>query len=221
MQSWEIVIGFDFECPGGIATKNGFTQLGASVHLLATGEKIASFNEYTNMEGFEWDQACIKRFWNNNIDQFEQTKKNIAASKLTCEQVIERFVTWVKMHAFGKNVVMISDSQLFDGGLLRHFMKNVEAMYLTGSYTTFVDVSSYYYGMAAARLGLPFTKNTDNESSLVLALKAVNSMRPPGKPEIFFPKREIVHDHNAEHDAEIMVINWITIQTALCEMQAS
>ena len=73
----EIVIGFDFECAGGIPAKHGFTQLGASAHELKTGKKIAGFNEYANMKDLEWEERCVKEFWEKNPDRYAETlKKN-------------------------------------------------------------------------------------------------------------------------------------------------
>jgi hypothetical protein len=202
----EIVIGFDFECAGGVPQKHGFTQLGASAHVLSTGEKISGFNQYASMDGFEWEDRCLREFWLKNPVRYKETLLGTTSAQETCWEVVALFNSWVRQVSAGRKCTMISDNMIYDGGLLK-FFSTEDIMYLHGDMTVFFDTGSVYYGMQALHTGTGLSWATDQGSSKQGALKAVGA---PG-----FPIFDVKHDHHPQNDAETMVRRWIYIQRCL------
>lgn len=208
----DIVIGFDFECAGGVPAINGFTQMGASAHLLSTGEKIAGFNEYASMEGLEWEERCVKEFWKKNPERYADTLEKTKKSTLTCSQVVDAFIEWARGVSKFRKCVFVSDNMIYDGGLLRYYAKT-DIMYLLGRYTVFLETSSVYYGMHASAKRAKLCQDSDELSSKKVALDVVRTLKNDETLE--YPKIEVSHDHNPENDAEVMVRKWIFIQNNL------
>lgn len=209
----EIVIGFDFECAGGIPAKHGFTQLGASAHELKTGTKIAGFNMYANMNGLEWEERCVNEFWSqpNNQKRYKETLENVQQASLTCKEVVDAFVTWAREISKDRKCVVISDNMIYDGGLLKYY-SNVDVMYLLGRRTVYFETASVYYGMYMMHEGHQLNEDVDNLSSKQLALDATSFAI---NKTLTWPKSDVTHDHHPEHDAENMVLKWIFIQNSI------
>lgn len=208
----EIVIGFDFECAGGVPALNGFTQMGASAHLLSTGEKIAGFNEYAKMEGLEWEERCVKEFWEKNPERYAETLEKTKNAKMTCSEVVEAFIDWAKGVSKFRQCVFVSDNMIFDGGLLKYYAKR-DVMYILGRYTVFYETSSVYNGMHSLRKRARLDQASGDLSSKKVALEAVREL--VGDEKLEYPETEAKHDHNPENDAEAMVRKWVFIQNSL------
>ena len=209
----EIVIGFDFECAGGIPNDNGFTQLGASAHELKTGKKIAGFNEYASMKGYVWEERCVKEFWEKNPERYAETLKKTADSKHTCAEVVAMFIEWAREVSKGRKCVIISDNMIYDGSLVKYY-SGVDVIYLLGNgYTCFFETASVYFGMYAnhKRQKLDFDSK-DGLSSKQLALDAINANR---EVKLEYPTNGVKHDHRPENDAENMVNKWCFIMNNL------
>lgn len=207
----EIVIGFDFECAGGIPRENGFTQLGASAHELDTGIKIGGFNEYANMTKLEWEERCVKEFWEKNPERYAETLQETTRAPLTCEQVVAKFIEWAREIAKGRKCIFLSDNMIYDGGLLKYY-SGVDVMYLLGEWTVYFETSSYYYGLYSMHKRARITQDSDHLSSKNIALDAVNAIKSPA---LTWPESKVNHDHHPENDAENMVMKWIFIQNNL------
>lgn len=205
----EIVIGFDFECAGGIPAKHGFTQLGASAHELKTGKKIAGFNEYANMKDLEWEERCVKEFWEKNPDRYAETLKKTQNAKLSCREVVAKFIEWARDVSSGRKCVIISDNMIYDGGILKYY-SGVDVMYLLGRRTVYFETASVYYGMYAIHRQGQLNQDSDDLSSKKIALEAIDRSR-----NLKWPESKVKHDHHPENDAEDMVNKWIYIQNNL------
>ena len=207
----EIVIGFDFECAGGIPEKHGFTQLGASAHELKTAKKISGFNMYASMKGLEWEEQCVKEFWEKNPERYQETLKKTSESKFSQYQVVLFFIGWVRDIARDRKCVLISDNMIYDGGLLKYYSK-IDIMYLLGRRTVYFETSSVYYGMYALNKRAVLDQDSDHLSSKKIALEAINDMNGRFAK---YPETKVTHDHHPENDAENMVNKWIFIQNNL------
>lgn len=204
----EIVIAFDFECAGGVPSKHGFTQLGASAHVLATGEKLGGFNEYASMQGYVWEERCVEEFWKKQPERYAETLAATAAATNSCHAVVRLFVEWARGISKGRKCSMLSDKMIYDGGVLKYFA-DVDVIYLLGAWTVYYDIGSLYYGMGAKHADKRVRCATDDSSAKQAALEAV------GKEA--FPASEVAHDHHPEHDAEAMARKWVFIQQSLGE----
>lgn len=209
----EIVVGFDFECAGGIPSKHGFTQLGASAHLFKTEEKIAEFNQYSNMKGYEWEERCVEEFWKKNPERYEETLDSTDIAMHSCHEVVANFVDWIRDLAKDRTCVVVSDNMIYDGGALKYFA-DVDVIYLLGKgrYTPCYETSSVYYGIYSAIMNKPLCYETRNMSSKTAVLQAL-SMKL-GKP-VEWPKMDVKHDHHPANDAETMVRQWMFVQKSL------
>lgn len=209
----EVVLAFDFECAGGVAQKNGFTQLGASVHELSTGKKLAGFNEYANMMGYEWEDRCVKEFWEKHPERYKDTLEKVESAPLTCEEVVEKFVRWARETCANRKCVILSDNMIYDGGLLKHFAK-VDVLYLLGRRSVYFETSSVYYGMHMMHKRARIDESSDDLSSKEIALDAVRAFNKDAN----WPEHGPSHDHNPENDAENMARKWIYIQQQFSTM---
>ena len=207
----EIVIGFDFECAGGIPIKHGFTQLGASAHELDTGKKIGGFNEYASMVGLEWEERCVKEFWEKNPERYAETLEKTMNATLTCAQVVEKFIEWVREMAKDRKCIIVSDNMIYDGGLLKYY-SGIDVMYLLGEWTVYFETASYYYGLHSMHKRARITEDSDHLNSKQIALDAVNATK---SEPLTWPESKVNHDHHPENDAENMVMKWIFIQNNL------
>lgn len=209
----EIVIGFDFECAGGIPEKHGFTQLGASAHELDTGVCIGQFNQYANMKGLEWEERCVREFWSrpDNQERYKETLEQVENAQFTCKEVVNQFIAWAREISKGRKCVMISDNMIYDGGLIKYY-SGVDIMYLLGERTVYFETASVYYGMYMMHKLERLDKDSDDLSSKSIALAAASYAT---KKELEWPKTEVNHDHHPVHDAENMVLKWIFIQNSI------
>lgn len=206
----EIVIGFDFECPGGIPAINGFTQLGAVACELISGKEVGRLNYYARMTWHSWEDRCVKEFWEKNPEAYERNLRECTASPYSHSQIVNIFMLWVK--SFAKNdrkVSLISDNMLYDGALIRYYSDS-DVLYVLGHYSGWYDVTSFYYGMGALHKGLLAGEDLRKESSKQLALEALG--------ETNFPESNNQHTHDAEDDARAMVEKWIFVNKKLREL---
>jgi len=117
----EYVIGIDFEAAGGNPRINAFTQVGAVILNMKTGEIVDTFNAYSSMEGFEWDKRCVTEFWEKNPELYEKTKTETSQA-LSPYSVIQKLLTWIKNQNIDlKATYFISDNVAFDIALLKCF----------------------------------------------------------------------------------------------------
>lgn len=202
----EIVIGFDFECAGGVPSENGFTQLGASVHERSNSNKIGGFNEYANMKDYFWETRCVTEFWEKNPERYADTLTRTSSSTMTCKQVIDKFIVWIREVSKDRKAVVLSDNMIYDGGLLKYY-SGVDIMYLLGRRTVYFETSSVYYGMYALSKRMILNQDSDDLSSKKIALEAI------GKDK--YPASSCSHDHHPENDAQAMVEKWIFIMNNL------
>jgi len=210
----ELVLCVDFEAAGGNFKKNGFTQLGASIHVLKTGDKIAGFNEYSNMKGKDWDKKCVDEFWINHPKRYKETLEKIEESPYTCEEVVVHFIEWMKKHIGDKKHIVISDNLVFDIGLLGCYFDG-DIMYLLGGSkrTIYFETSSVYYGMHSAHKRVRLCQDSDMLSSKEIALDVVKDLNEDHTLQ--YPKRGVNHDHNPENDATSMGEKWCFIQNSI------
>lgn len=203
----EYVLAIDFECAGGIPRLNGFTQMGAVVLDAETGKKIAGFNMYSNMVGYEWEGCCLREFWSRNPERWEETKAGIAKSSLSCTEVVAVFVAWVRGVCEGHPTHVVSDNTPFDIGILKYFA-DVDIIYLFGYMTLYIDLPSAYLAMHAMRNHYLITA-TEDLSTKRVALAAIAG------PEVPCFVSSVKHDHNPENDAHAMAERWVFVRTHL------
>jgi hypothetical protein len=204
------VIALDFEAAGGIPRLHGFTQLGGVIVRVKDGVVLSRFNEYACMIGYEWEERCVKEFWEKHPERFEETKKR--TNEVTTRspyQVVALFFDWVRENTkeFKDDVHFISDNVAFDVAILRYF-SNEDILYVLGKYTDHVDVSNFYMGMSMK----PVTIKLMDESSKGLALESINKNK---RVKLEKPKFEVSKDHNPVNDAEAMALYWCFIQKNL------
>lgn len=201
-----IYFGIDFECAGGVPALHAFTQFGAVAYDSVTEKKIDGFNMYANMNGYTWEERCLKEFWEKNQTRYKETIIKTGAAKETPYEVVDLFIKWLRKTCNGRKCVIFSDNMIYDGGLLKYF-SNVDIMYLAGEYTTYCETSSVYEGMYAMRTDKPVTYESLQDSSKKHGLEAVDESK--------FPDNDVTHDHNPENDASVMMENWFFIQNGL------
>jgi hypothetical protein len=208
MQTSTYVIAIDFEAAGGVPAVNGFTQLGAAMVDMATGERVAHFNAYASMEGYEWDERCVKEFWLKHPDRFAETleKCKNAPSPYV---VVEQFLEWVKEVSAGKDAYLITDCSTFDTGLLKHFSK-VDILYVLGPCRDIVDVSAVYMGLSRKFMDCAGVDG----SSKRYALGALCDVKGC---EVKWPEFPVTHDHDAVNDATVIAMRWCFVQRCLRE----
>jgi hypothetical protein len=209
------VVAIDFECAGGVPSKYGFTQLGAVIMKVSEECKvISSFNSYSSMEMFQWDDRCVEEFWDKHPVRFAETKLEVY-NPMTPQpwEVLRNFMAWVRKETaeFKDSVYLISDNVAFDVGVLRHFSSETDVLYMFGSYREVVDVSSAYMGMSFK----PVDVNLMNKSSKELALEAINErlVRKLNAPK--FPPSE---SHHPVDDAKEIASYWCWFQFQLMHL---
>lgn len=149
-----LVVGIDFECPGGIISIDGFTQMSATIHDENRGTLIASFSMYARIDEYDWDERCVREFWSKSPERRAETIAKCKASVCTCEEVVAIFVQWVQENTAGHHAYMITDNAAYDAALLRYYAK-VDVMYLFPTpngepmYRRIQDIHCFYRGVAA------------------------------------------------------------------------
>jgi hypothetical protein len=214
----EYIIALDFEAAGGVPSKHGFTQLGACLIKMSTGEVLAKFNSYANMTGYEWEERCVREFWSKFPERFEDTKNKTSDPNVPGPYgVIDRFMEWVDLVTgspeIRDHVYVISDNAPFDLALLRYFSANRDILYMFGPYREMVDVSAAYMGMSRKPVNIALM----DQSAKDLAKAAITEMT--GAP-CELPKLEVDHDHDAVNDAVVMGLRWAFFQRQLFTAQA-
>ncbi len=132
-----------------------------------------------------------------------------AASDLTCNQVAERFVAWVRSTVGDRPAIVITDNCAFDIGLLKAFSP-VDTSYLLGKRTMIVDTMCVYLGCHALSKRVRFDPRMQAElSSKRVGLAAVAG------PEARYPTFPCNHDHNPENDAATIAYHWCHVQDNL------
>lgn len=198
------IVAIDLECGGGCTPKHGFTQLGAVLMRMEDSAVLASFNEYSNMQGFEWEERCVEEFWKKNPERYQETLAGIAFSQSTPAQVVDHFYAWLDEHTKDKKdaTYIISDNAAFDLGILKCFSTQRDTMYSFGKYRSMVDVSDVYNGLSLR----PVTIDLLNGSSKEQALEGLNKLRlsyglgPLQLPEF----THVSHTHQPVDDATVM-----------------
>lgn len=206
------VVAIDFECAGGVPSVNGFTQLGAVLMRVSDSTKLAEFNRYASMQGYEWEKRCVDEFWSRPelTKRFKETKDETEACTSSPHQVIEEFWDWIGTVCAGlEDVYIITDNCGFDGGILKHFSKR-DTLYAFGGMRDIIDVSAVYMGMSR----LPVDSKLIDMSSKKLAIQALNSMQKEATPMPDFSDR-VSHDHHPVNDAEVMALYWCFFQNEM------
>ena len=212
MENKLYVVAIDFECAGGIPSKNGFTQLGAVIMEVSDECKVvSSFNSYSSMILYQWDERCVKEFWEKHPVRFAETKLEVYNPATPQPHVVvNNFMKWVKQETkdFKDSVYLISDNVAFDVGTLKYFSSEHEILYMFGPYQEVVDVSSAYIGMSL----FPVDKNLMNRSSKEVALEAINERLVQKLNAPNFPKSEL---HHPVDDAKEIASHWCWFQMQL------
>jgi hypothetical protein len=212
------IVALDFESAGGVTNIHGFTQLGAVLMCVEDGEQhpcIATFNMHTNMEGFIWEERCVREFWEEHPEQYQRTLQAVKDSCYTPYQVIEHFFEWLDAEIAklpeDAEFNFISDNVAYDIGILRYFSKRDIMYAFRGVYRKVFDVTSFYNGMT--RLPAHLLPH----SSKAGALNTLNTKRVAAGKEPLdgIPTFPVTHDHDAIHDAETIARNWIFFQREL------
>ncbi len=202
------VIAFDFEAAGGVAPKNAFTQLGAVLMRLEDSTVLSQFNEYSSMIGYEWEERCVKEFWEKFPERYKETKEKVNQTTNGPYQVVDLFLSWVRDATKDmKDVYLITDNSAFDAGLLRAFSDTNDIMYIFGEYRCIIDVNCVYRGMSM----LPVTTALLDQTSKTLALNATKLDKPKFTG--------VSHDHHPVNDAHTMALFWSFIQRHLSQIK--
>ncbi len=192
------VIAFDFEAPGGIPHKNAFTQLGAVLFNMSTGKVEDTFNEYSCINGYTWDENCVKEFWSKFPERFEETKQKCSESLLTPYEVVDKFITWCQTHSrnVGNDLYLITDCSTFDSGILKCF-SNTDTLYiLDKKKRDIVDVGAIYLGLSRKYNSTEFIDGSAFKS----CIKNLNIT------EEFISSK--FHDHHPVNDATVIAEKW-------------
>ena len=207
-------VGIDFECPGGVLSKNGFAQLGATIHDPVTNVKLYEFKMYANFiaDGYDWDQECVERHWEKHPALYRKTQKECAASTASCREVVRMFIEWVKLSTWGHNAYLASDNCGYDIAILRYFADEDVGYLFTDehgkpTYKAIQDISSIYRGIAIKGLGRFLLDSTSDYSSKESAMEAL------GLREIV-PPCSAEHDHDPVNDSHRMMHDFCFIMNA-------
>lgn len=186
----EYIIAFDFESFGSIPTINGFSELGAIIANLESGEIISKFHEFANQTGFKADDECIKTFWK---EKYPDLLKKCNDSKYNPYQVIDLFIKWILQVITDNNILniyLITDCSTYDSGILKTFSLN-DTLKITGCIKDIIDTTSFYLGISRQFM----TNKIINENSFDLACKELNL------PQF---KSSIIADHNPVNDSIVI-----------------
>jgi hypothetical protein len=198
------VIAFDFEAGGGVPFENGFTQLGAVLFNMNTGKVEDSFNMYASMRGFDWEDRCVKEFWEKFPERYKETMEKCVESRHSPEGVVDAFNDWCKNH-FAKlknDVYLITDCATFDSGILKAF-SNDDTLYYPGFPRDIVDTGVAYLGMCR----LPFSTELVDGSAFKTCVKVLGITKP------FTPS--VFHDHHPVNDATVIAEKWFYVNSFL------
>ena len=205
------VVAFDFEAAGGIPKKHAFTQLGAVVVDLENDRVISEFNMYANMQWYDWEERCVKEFWEKFPERYAQTKKECEQAPLGPYEVVEQFVKWVQETCKDMDdVYLLTDNAGFDAGMLRYFSEHQDILYIFGEYRPIVESSRYYSGLSRKRV----TVETLNVSSKKQAMESLNADRKIAALQEIPPIEDfsVQHDHHPVNDAKVIAWTWAHFQ---------
>lgn len=201
----QLVLAVDFEGAGGVISKHGITRVGASLHDLDTGKKLAGFNSYVNRKGYEWEERCVEEFWKKNPKLYKETLEETEKATMSPYEVIAEFIEWAQQKVGDNDCYLISDNVAYDIALLRYF-STIDIMYIFGKYQSVRDISSAYVGMAMLQEKVKCTSQTSGKR-----MKALTYLTDKKD----FPDFGVTHDHNPENDAATMAYQWCYIQNEL------
>jgi hypothetical protein len=208
------VVAFDFEAAGGIPSRHAFTQLGAVIVNVDTDEVVSEFNMYANMKGYEWEERCVKEFWEKQPERYAETKKAVESAPLGPHEVVAEFIKWVKTHcADFKDVFLLTDNAPFDAGILRCFSADQDISYIFGKYRSIVESSRFFAGLGRKRVSV----DTLWSSSTEIGMEGVNADRKKLKETPIPPIKEftVQHDHHPVNDAKCIAWTWNHFQRNL------
>lgn len=161
-------------------------------------------------DGRGWDERCVREFWDNpdrsEHEQLKAKKKKIETSRISPEDGMKFFVTWVeqvvtKTGGDPSRIRFISDNAAYDaawvGLYLCQYANHLPlTVFFDDKFQAIIDTSSYHQGLS--RLDHVMERkikaakghySEDRECRKVLSV-----------PDDFVTNA--THDHNAMHDAQ-------------------
>ncbi len=200
------VIAFDFESFGPIPNIHGFTQLGAVIGNLNSGNIVDTFNEYANQIDYTVDSDCIESFWLRNPKRYQETLTMCSNSTNHPHEVIELFLKWIEKHTNerGSSMYLITDCSTYDSGILKAFSMCSTLKIISKSPRDIICLTSFYLGVA----GLFMTEDVVDGSSFDLARK---------KLDLKEFKSSVSADHNPVNDATVIFEKFKFINDGLLE----
>ena len=151
----EYRVSIDLEAAGSLPLKNGFLCLGSTLVRFPQYEEIATFKKWASMEGYQWDEACVERFWKKNPALYAEALEETKRSKLSPFQVVQLYFEWLEEHTGTlTNVQLISDNPAYDVAYLRVFGGDHDIFYAFKNkagervYTDIIDTTSFFVGVS-------------------------------------------------------------------------
>lgn len=210
------VIAIDFECPGGVPSKNAFTEVGAVLVRVSDSKIIAKFSSFSSMKGYEWEKRCVDDFWSKFPVRYAETIENTSKEGLLGPyEVVSNLLKWIKEvtadEEIRKSVYVISDNGPYDLALTRTF-SDVDIHYLFGEYRSLIDVGMFYHGTSMK----PMTVERLDTSSKDAILSSINAEYVKrGLPTIDKPVLPVKHSHHPVEDAACIALTWAYYQNHL------
>lgn len=199
------VIAFDFESFGPIPNIHGFTELGAVVGDLETGEIVDTFRMSANQSGYTQDKECIETFWNKHPGTYEETIKKCSESDKKPREVVDLFVGWIRDFVENKsisNIYLLTDCATYDSGILKTFSSYSTLKIINNDALDIIDSTSFYLGIARVFM----TNSVVSGYSFECALSALNG------PKFI---SSVSHDHNPVNDATVIFEKWFHMNKCL------
>lgn len=216
-----LLIAFDVECTGGNLAKHALVEIGAVAGFFVPGEdkrkrvpiEIERTFETTMAipEGREWEEKCVREFWENpSRPEYEALKAKKAAidrCEISPESGMKQFVSWVRwtvdtlVKGDASRMRFVSDNAAYDAAWIGVYLgqyANHEPLttFFDGRFQAVVDTSSYHQGLS--RIDHAREREIKREKGKYSEDRECRAIL--GIPDDVKPTA--VHDHRAVHDAQ-------------------
>lgn len=145
------IIAFDFETFGPLPTIHGFTQLGAIIGNLSSGQIVDTFSEYANQSDYVCDSECIESFWLKNPEKYNETLIKCSNSDKHPNEIIQMFIKWIADFIENRetsSVYLITDCSAFDTGILKTFSLQSTLKIIKNCPRDIIDTTSFFLGVS-------------------------------------------------------------------------